>query len=551
MPVVVESPVPSAPVAGTRIPGADLVARAFAPALAIWCGFLLAAWIPQYLTWPWFVDQDHFAVAAQLWNSGRLPYRDFYSMQFPGEIYLFWVLGKLFGWGNMVAFWAVDAVFVVAFGALLVAWSVRRLGGALPGFVGFVSFLSYYLGLDYLTAGQRDWHAAFFAVSGLVLLDWRGGPWSKFLGTLSFAAGMAFRPQIVVLAPAAVLILDSDARSRGASAWRRGVAVVGWSAVVGLGLAAAFLPLAAAGILDDFLRCLRDLKPGAGGYSKFSLPALLSRLMAKLFEFRFVVVPLLTLLLLSRSARPTRLTALIFLVAVAGSLFYGPISPQQFPNHDIPVMAALAIATALLARMIEEASANSRTIGTVCLILLVLLVGKKPLFATLTGVYFEDLVFAPHTNERLNVPRLDYGSLEALSILRTGGLPESSPPGRRPTGRYPWEDYRAAILYLRGLDPELRVDNMLGDGNLAINGVIPQLPALPADIYSIQAFRHTEAGCALALERLDDTVVLYRRDADHSLHPEIARVVERLYEPRKTFGPIELWFKKAAKAPGS
>jgi hypothetical protein len=550
MPVVVESPVPSAP-AATRIPGADLMFRALTPALAIWCGLLLVAWIPQYLTWPWYVDHDHFAMVAQLWDSGRLPYRDFYTMQFPGEIYLFWAVGKLFGWGNTVAYWAVDAAFVVAFGALLVAWSARRLGGALPGLVGFVSFLSYYLGLDFIAAGQRDWHAAFFAVSGLMFLDWRGGPLSKFLGAVSFAAGMAFRPQIVVLAPAVILILDADARARGASLWRRGVSVVGWSAVIGLCLAAAFLPLAAAGILDDFLRCLRDLKPGATGYSKFSLPALLSRLMAEMFELRFVVVPLVTLLLLSRSTRPSRLTALIFLVAVAGSLCYGPISPQQFPHHAIPVMATLAIATALLARMIVEISANSRTLGTVCLILLVLLVGKKPLFATLSGVYFEDLVLAPHTNQRLNVPRLDYGSLEACSILRRGGLPESCPPGRRRTRRYPWEDYRSAILYLRGLDPALRVDNMLGDCDLSINGVLPRLPALPADVYSIQAFRHTEAACALALEQRDDTVVLFRRDADHSLHPEIAKVVERLYEPRKTFGPIELWFKKAAKAPAS
>jgi hypothetical protein len=551
MPVIVESSVPSAAAVRTWIPSADLVARAFAPALAIWCGLLLARWIPQYLTWPWFGDHGHFAVLAQLWDSGRLPYRDYYTMQFPGEIYLFWVVGKLFGWGNTVAFWAVDAGFVVAFGALLVAWSVRRLGGALPGLVGFMSFLSYYLGLDYQVAGQRDWHAAFFAMSGLILLDWRGGPWSKLVGALSFAVGMAFRPQIVVLAPALVLILDADARARGASAWRRVSAVVGWSAVIGLGLAAAFLPLAAAGNLDDFLRCLHDLKPGASGYSKFSPFEFLSRLIAKLFEIRFVVVPLLTLLLLGRSARPTRLTALIFLVAVAGSLFYGPISPQQFHNHDIPVMAALAIATALLARMIEEVSANSRTLGTVCLILLVLFVGKKPLFATLTGFYYEDLVLAPHTNERLNVPRWDYGSLDALSILRTGGLPERCPPGRRPTYSYRWEDYRAAILYLRGLDPAVHVDSMLGDIDLAFNGVIRRLPALPADIYSIQAFRHTEAACALALEQRDDTVVLFRRDADHSLHPEIAKVVERLYEPRKTFGPIELWFKKAAKAPAS
>ena len=100
----------------------------------------LVTWLPTYLTWPWYTDSEHFAMLARLWDSGGLPYRDMFSTQFPGEIYLHWLLGKLLGWGNTVAYYAVDAALVIAFGALLVLWGRRRVGSALPGWIGFSTF---------------------------------------------------------------------------------------------------------------------------------------------------------------------------------------------------------------------------------------------------------------------------------------------------------------------------------------------------------------------------------------------------------------------------
>jgi hypothetical protein len=121
-----------------------LVRWVLTPLAGLWCGFLVVTWLPTYLTWPWYTDSEHFAVLARLWDSGGLPYRDMFSTQFPGEIYLHWLLGKLLGWGNTVAYYAVDAALVIAFGALLVLWGRRRVGSALPGWIGFSTFLLYY-----------------------------------------------------------------------------------------------------------------------------------------------------------------------------------------------------------------------------------------------------------------------------------------------------------------------------------------------------------------------------------------------------------------------
>src|SRR5260370_813681 len=81
------------------------------------CGIQLATWVPHYLTWPWFADHDVFATLAIGWEHGQLPYRDLICNNFPGTIYLFWIVGKLFGWGRTQPFWAVDAGFVLILGA--------------------------------------------------------------------------------------------------------------------------------------------------------------------------------------------------------------------------------------------------------------------------------------------------------------------------------------------------------------------------------------------------------------------------------------------------
>ncbi len=73
------------------------------------CLAFLSTWLPHYLLWPWARDPDTFATLAQSWDAGIRPYRDIRGYNFPGAIYLFWVLGKLFGWGRTWTFYAFDA----------------------------------------------------------------------------------------------------------------------------------------------------------------------------------------------------------------------------------------------------------------------------------------------------------------------------------------------------------------------------------------------------------------------------------------------------------
>src|SRR5262249_55845888 len=137
------------------------------------------------------------------------------SINFPGPVYLFWALGKLFGWGKTAPFYAFDASLVVALGALMASWSRRLWERWLPGLVGYTAFLSSYLSFDYALTAQRDWQGPFFAVAGLLAAQ----AWPGRTGRLALALGMAtaltFRPHIVLFLPAAFLVIDEGARRSG------------------------------------------------------------------------------------------------------------------------------------------------------------------------------------------------------------------------------------------------------------------------------------------------------------------------------------------------
>src|SRR5436309_603042 len=62
-------------------------------ALVAWCAALLLTWVPHYLSWPWWLDTDQFAVSALSWRAGLVPFRDQADFDFPGPIYLLYALG--------------------------------------------------------------------------------------------------------------------------------------------------------------------------------------------------------------------------------------------------------------------------------------------------------------------------------------------------------------------------------------------------------------------------------------------------------------------------
>ena len=249
-------------------------------------GFQLATWAPHYLNWPWFSDHDVFATLAQGWSEGRLPYRDLAGNNFPGTVYLFWVLGKLFGWGNTVAFYAVDAGFVLMLGAVMLAWSRRRFGQILPGAIGYATFLTYYLSLDFTRAAQRDWHGPFFVMIGILAADGWPGRVTRIVSALAAAIGFAFRPQVVLLFPALALAVAQGAWSetddRDKAPARTARAVLLWGVLLAGFLALAFAPIVASGLGEDFLRGVKLTFYGSRynkvGPSTFSAQLLLQAL---------------------------------------------------------------------------------------------------------------------------------------------------------------------------------------------------------------------------------------------------------------------------------
>lgn len=143
-------------------------------------GLWLLLWASHYVYWPWCRDADTYAQMALDWDHGVLPYRDIRAFNFPGHIYLHWVLGKLFGWGRTSLFYALDATALLTLGAVVVAWSRRRLGCLLPGTLAYCMFLAYYLGLSFESVAERDWHVPWCATLTSPRSCWR--PWATTRG---------------------------------------------------------------------------------------------------------------------------------------------------------------------------------------------------------------------------------------------------------------------------------------------------------------------------------------------------------------------------------
>ncbi len=169
--------------------------------------------------------------------------------QFPGAIYLFYILGRVAGWGGSASIYAFDAGAVIVLGLALTVWSKRLAGTILPGLIGYLCFLSYYLTLDYSLAAQRDWHAPFFAVLSLLILQtWPGRIAAPATSAVSMAIALLIRPHAVLFLPAVALQFAGEMRV-GSGVRRPAV----WTSSFLVATLLGFAPLVVSGILPDFL----------------------------------------------------------------------------------------------------------------------------------------------------------------------------------------------------------------------------------------------------------------------------------------------------------
>lgn len=500
-----------------------------------YCLVLLASWIPLYLNWPWWVDLDVFATMAQAWDAGIRPYRDLSAFNFPGQIYLFWILGKTFGWGRTMPIYAVDAGLVVALGAVMLTWSRRRFGRVLPGAIGYASFLVYYLDLDFALVAERDWHSSFLAVTGLLVLQAWPGRAGRLLSALTTALAMTVRPFAVLFLPAMASAIDEGAR-RPEEPWGRAArAELGWALLFAAFVALGFAPLGLAGLLDDFVRDVAVARYG-GAYSKRTVTDIVHTIVRQFGYFKYVTILVASAVLANRSGPVMRRTARTWLVAQLAMFLYMPLAPVSWEYLRQPAELVFSVNLSVV-------------------IALVLEVRRLDDELRLVGTLLALAVAVPHWPH--NAVGWDNGksvkrSIEAIRLLARGQVSAevaSSQWSQYRGSPYPWEDYSRALDHLRRTTPRTRVASLLWG---AVNGPVGRLPVFPIPtagglIWLAMHRPGDEEAFVRALERTPDSVVVWVPEYQDS-YPQLAGAVRRLYEFEARFGKIEVWRRKRGAA---
>jgi len=502
------------------------------------CLLLLAAWVPHYLTWPFSRDEDTFAVLALSWDQGILPYRDIRAYNFPGETYLFWVLGKVFGWGRTVPFYAVDAGCVVLLGGVLLVWSGKRLGGVLPGIIGYLAFLQFYLNMPFEISGERDWHTAFLATVGIMILQAVPGRWPQLMSALTTAMALAIRPHAVLFLPALVAAVMEREDSPG-SGWRGRVRNArNWCLWLGLFSAMAFAPLVLAGIADDLARGLRVASYG-GPYNK-ATPADALRVFLDQFQYWRLDVPLaVTFLLAAWPKNGWSRMARTWCLAWLGALVYRPLHPVHHVYLIHPVLLVASITWAFPVSLLLSARRVARPVLVLGVVILA----------------YEALPVSPYT---CSLP----DSFYAFRTLALGKMPARPPWGcSKPFSRSEilelqnpaWGNYCALLGYLRRTtSPRTMIANVLNRYPFeALNGPTGRLSPFMAEsgiCWMTWVDIDLDPEFAEALQRADDSVAVWLPDRTAyepwMRYEKVHAVIRKYYEPAARFGEVEVWRRK-------
>jgi hypothetical protein len=502
------------------------------------CAGQLVCWIPHYLTWPWWSDHDVFATLAQGWSEGRLPYRDLRANNFPGTIYLFWAIGKIAGWGQTAPLYAFDAALLVSLGAALLAWSRAVFRRLLPGASAYAGFLTFYLGLTYTLAAQRDWHASLFGVLGILAAQAIPKATGRFASGLALGVAFGLRPQAVLFcAPALAAVLLAADRT----GWLPHRAIAEWGGAALLGVGLMFAPILAAGLTRDILVALQTVAAGSS-YNKLSPSTFLAEFLRQLATRDFIVLTCLGLLA-SRVNRGARRVAATWIVAWITVSLYRPISPQAHAYLLIPITLVGCVVLGILVEFLKDAAIHGDRVRLASSVLaLGMFVVIKP----------------PMVNPISAARAIQWLARRQDPIVPPLGYREN--PGVLLAAYYPWDDYRALLAYLREhVRPQTRVANGLL-GAPAVTGPVGRLPAFPAEsiAWLFMVAPEDEPAFARYLEGAEDSVVVWapseigfnRRLQTRFEIPGIEPVIRRYYQFEARFGAIEVWRRKTSASAG-
>ncbi|NOZ51487.1 MAG: hypothetical protein GXP37_15785 [Chloroflexi bacterium] len=216
--------------------------------------YLLAQFVAS-LSWRMVHDTPLLSYMAFLIDRyGAVPYRDIYTTDYPGALAFHWLIGRLFGYGD-VGFRVVDVLWLTAL--LAVTWGImRRFGHAVAGASMVLFALSYFQHGPSMSL-QRD-YVAILPVAAAVLwaLTTKRMPlWLRGAGVgLLFGLAMTIKPPLGIGLPLVWAALVADAEATWPARLGRGIRL-GLAMAVGLAvpLTVTFAWLYANGAWPAFL----------------------------------------------------------------------------------------------------------------------------------------------------------------------------------------------------------------------------------------------------------------------------------------------------------
>lgn len=506
---------------------------------------LIVSWLPHYLIWPLWPDAHAYAALAIGWENGIEPYRDVQTFNFPGQIYVFWILGKVFGWDQTWAFYAADAALIGTVGAALIYWSRRVFGEAISGAIGFLGLLVVLLDLDISLAAQRDWHSTAFVILSLVALQCGPPRGRTVLSALAFAAGFVFRPHVVLFGPAiitAILLERTDPQTRDLRPAIR-TAIV-WAITFGIGLFVGFLPLLANGLFGDFLEDLKLARHG-GSYAGMTLKAAILLFLAKFVMREYLLVFVSTLTLALKYRGETLRIVLPWSVAMIFAMAYQSVHPIAHFYLMLPLYVIYAVNLAILAALVRKTLGAGTPAATAMTAAVALLACNK--------VPDECSISA---------------SRKAVVSLVTGVPVKEAPPGALPyfpnhevdpklkRSGYPWADYVATIEYLKAnTTPRTLIAGSFKRMPFpAFNGATGRPTPWPGEggstfLMVLGKDWQKPFGESL-IEAPQDTVVVWVPgevpETDRLATDELDQVVKDHFVPEARFGIFEIYRRKPA-----
>jgi hypothetical protein len=525
-----------------------VLARGLAPGLVVIGVLRLAIWLPHYVSTPWSRDSDTFATLALSWRAGVVPYRDIVAYNFPGHIYLFWLVGTVAGWGQTWGLYLLDAAMLFLFGCALTAWSLRLFETMLPGIVSALVLLLYYSSINFQLFAQRDWHAALAMIFAVMVAEARPSRRGHVVSALAAAAAFSIRPHVVAFLPAIVHALSEPRRDAAwaedsaadVSATTFGRRAIEWLALFVLFDLLAFAPLAIAGALPGFFQGLSRIVT-SGAYGRVTASSALA-VLSEAFDssHNTVIVAWLAFIAVRGPAR-VRAAAITWLLAIAGAVVYRVPHPVQHLYLGLPLIVTRITALAVIVASVIEAR-------------------RIPPLAKLASFWALGVFLLLGTNQEIRLKP----TIAALQTLCEGKqIPDEPPPGGWPWfyadhfPRYDWASYRDTLIYLREhTGPDTVVANVFRSPPFpSINGAVGRLSPFRVEsgiCWMWLVHEDRDAEFAAELENSSCEVVVWapgrERDQGKLTLPRVCQVILSSFEPEVKFGNIEI--RRRVRRPG-